>query len=86
MSPRVEVKPEEDARLPILEAEIEREWRNHRPGYVKNLLSANRLRKQVHQTALSCIRVANEYEERGHGADQAREAQQALIHPQRNQS
>jgi len=54
--------------------------------YVKNLLSANRLREQVHQTALSCIRVANEYEERGHGADQAREAQQALIHPQRNQS
>ena len=84
MSPRVEVKPEEDARLPILEAEIEREWRNHRPGYVKNL--GSRMKNQVHETALSCIRIANQYEERGLGADQAREAQQALIHPQLNQS
>ena len=84
MSSQVQVKPEEDARLPILEAQIEREWRQSRPGYVKNLLKEKNLRYQVNQVALSCIRLANQYEERGLGADQAREAQQALIHPQRS--
>ena len=84
MSPQVEVKPEEDARLPILEAQIEREWRQHRPGYVKNLLKENNLKQQVRQTAVACLKLANQYEERGLGADQAREAQQALIHPQRS--
>ena len=29
-SPQLSIKPEEDARLPILEAEIEREWNNYR--------------------------------------------------------
>ena len=84
MSSQVQVKPDEDARLPILEAQIEREWRQSRPGYVKNLLKEKNLRYQVNQVALSCIRLANQYEERGLGADQAREAQQALIHPQRS--
>jgi hypothetical protein len=35
----VTIKPEEDARLPILEAEIEREWNNYRGAYVKRLLA-----------------------------------------------
>ena len=87
MSSQVEVKPEEDARLPILEAEVEREWRNHRPGYVKNLEKENRLQVQVHATALSCVKLLNQYQEKGLNPDQAREAMYTyLIHPQRNQS
>ena len=37
-NPRVSITPEEDTRLPILEAEIEREWCQHRSEYVKSLL------------------------------------------------
>ena len=45
------VSPEEDARLPILEAEIEREWSQHRSGYLKSLKQAGTLKKQLRETA-----------------------------------
>ena len=80
--PKVTVKPEEDARLPVLRAQIEREWNQSRPGYVKNLVRAGRLQEQLRETALQCVKVLQQYEEAGHGADQGREAIQALIHPQ----
>ncbi len=85
-NPQVSIKPEEDARLPILEAQIEREWRQFRPGYVKSLQKTGQFQKQVHETALCCVRVLHQYEERGLGADQGREAMQAFIHPQWDRS
>jgi hypothetical protein len=36
-NPQVSIPPEEDARLPILEAEIETIWRQHAPSLVENL-------------------------------------------------
>ncbi len=84
--PQVTIKPEEDARLPVLEAEIEREWRNHRKVYVKNLLSKGELQSQVQATALQCVRVQDEYQNRGLNPDQAREAMQCLIHPEWDRS
>jgi hypothetical protein len=83
---QIDVKPEEDARLPILEAEIEREWRNHRKAYVKELLSQNRLKSQVHQTALQCVLVLHQYEARGLTPDQGREAMMPLIFPEHDRS
>ena len=83
---RVTVKPEDDARLPILKAQIEREWSQNRKGYVKSLVRAGRLQQQIRETALQCVIVLQQYEEAGHGADQGREAIQSLIHPQLSQS
>lgn len=80
--PRVSVKPEEDARLPILEAQIEREWRRWRKSYVKLLLKEGRFETQVRETALWCIQVMNQYEERGLNPDQGREAARELIFPE----
>jgi len=85
MSPRVEVKPEEDARLPILEAEIEREWRQHRKAFVRELINQNYLQKAIKNTALSCVRVLQEYEAAGHNPDQGREAMRELIFPRQDQ-
>ena len=85
-NPQVTIKPEEDARLPILKAQIEREWRQFRKAYVKELLKNGRLKSQVHATAIWCVQVLHQYEERGLGADQGREAIQALIHPQFDRS
>lgn len=79
---RVSIKPEEDARLPILEAQIEREWRQHRSGYVKSLQKTGQLQKQVHETALWCVHVLHDAENRGLNPDQGRELIQPLIHPQ----
>jgi hypothetical protein len=81
-NPRVPIKPEEDARLPVLEAQIEREWRSGRPGYVKDLIKRGELTSQVHETALDCLKLIHQFEERGLGADQAREAMQSFINPQ----
>jgi len=85
-NPEVTIKPEEDARLPVLEAQIEREWREYRAGYAKSLQKTGRLQMQVRETALCCVRVLHQYEERGLGADQGREAMQAFIHPQWDRS
>lgn len=86
-NPRVSIKPEEDARLPILEAQIEREWRQYRRAYVKSLLKAGQLQEQVHETALQCVRLLHEYQNNGQNPDQAREAMYAyFIHPQRDRS
>jgi hypothetical protein len=84
--PQVTFKPEEDARLPILEAQIEREWRQSRPAYVRSLAKSNSLKSQVHDTALQCVKLLHQYEERGLGADQAREAMQVFINPQFDRS
>jgi hypothetical protein len=85
-NPHVSIKPEEDGRLPILEGQIEREWGNDRPAYLKSLKVSGQFQKQVHETALSCVKVLHQYEERGLGADQGREAIQSLIHPQWDRS
>ena len=81
-APQVTIKPEEDARLPSLKAEIEREWRKSRKGYVKNLEKENRLQEQIKETALQCVKLLHEYQNRGLNPDQGREAIQSLIHPQ----
>jgi hypothetical protein len=74
-------KPEDDARLPILEAEIERQWRSCRTKYLTLLRKEKRLKHQVRETALMCVHVLQQYEANGLGADQGREAIQGLILP-----
>jgi hypothetical protein len=69
-TPQASIPPTEDARLPILEPEIEREWRNCRNGYVKSLLASGKLQEQVKETALWCISVLDEYQSRGLNPDQ----------------
>jgi hypothetical protein len=52
---------------------IERECRQFRPEHVKSLQNTNPLQGQVHQvheTALWCVWVLHQYEERGLRADQ----------------
>jgi FKBP-type peptidyl-prolyl cis-trans isomerase (trigger factor) len=85
-NPQGSIRPEEDARLPILEAQIEREWRQFRSSYVRSLQKTGQLQKQVRETALQCVKVLLQYEEAGHGADQGREAMQVFIHPQWDRS
>lgn len=85
-APQVTIKPEDDARLPILKAQIEREWGQYRPQYVKSLVRAGTLQQQIRETALQCVQVLHEYQNKGMNPDQGREAIQALIHPQLNQS
>lgn len=80
--PQVSIKPEEDARLPILEAEIEATWRAHRPRYVKLLEATGRMQEQVRETALQCVMVLHQYQNKGLNPDQGREAIQPLIMPQ----
>ena len=79
---KVAVKPEEDARLPTLEAEIESHWLQHRKAFVRELRKENRLEKAIKATALDCVKLLHQYQEKGHNPDQAREAMWAyLIHP-----
>jgi len=86
-NPQEPIKPEEDARLPILEAEIEREWRAHRKAFVRELEKQKFLHQAIKNTAIACVELLHQYEKRGHGADQAREAMYAyLIHPQGDRS
>jgi len=80
-NPQEAIKPEEDARLPILEVEIEREWRAHRKAFVRELENQKYLQKAIKNTALSCVQVLQEYEAAGHNPDQGREAMMSLIHP-----
>ena len=79
---KVSIKPEEDVRLPILEAEIDRKWRQYRPAYVKMLQKTNDLQSQVSATAMQCLLVLHQAEERGLGPDQGRELIQDLMLPQ----
>ena len=82
---KVSVKPEEDARLPILEAEIESHWLQHRKAFMRELRKENRLEQAIKATALDCVKLLQQYEESGHGADQAREVMWAyLIHPRQD--
>jgi hypothetical protein len=77
----VSIPPTQDARLPILEAEIETRWRQYRKAYVKDLVRRGRLKEQIKETALWCIRVLNQCQERGLNPDQGRELIQPLIDP-----
>jgi hypothetical protein len=82
---KVSVKPEEDARLLILEAEIERHWLQYRKAYVRELRKENRLEIAIKATALDCVKLLHQYQEKGHNPDQAREAMWAyLIHPRQD--
>lgn len=80
--PQLEVKPEEDARLPLLEAEIETRWRKYRRDYVKDLTKRGELKNQIRRTALCCMEVLNDCEKRGLNPDQGRELIQPLIDPE----
>jgi hypothetical protein len=82
----VTIKPEEDARLPILKARIDREWRLYRPKFVKALEAKGTLHKEIDQTALMCVETLHQYQNAGLNPDQGREAIIPLIHPQRDRS
>jgi hypothetical protein len=79
---KVSIPPEEDARLAPLEGTIESQWEKFRPSYYRSLQQSGQLQATIHQTAIWCIEVLNQYQERGLGADQGREAIQPLIMPQ----
>lgn len=85
-NPDESIPPEEDARLPILEAEIEKEWRQWRPKYVQDLMAKGALQKQIRETALWCIETMNRGASRGMSPDQQREMVRPLIHPQFDRS
>jgi hypothetical protein len=78
---KVTIKPEEDARLPILEAQIETAWIKHRATYYRMLQKNGTLKKQLRETALRCVLVLHQYQEKGLNPDQGREAIQELIVP-----
>jgi len=80
---QVTITPEEDARLPILEARIDRDWKAYRSRYYKNLKADGSLEEEIKSTALICVRVLHQYQNLGLGlgADQAREVVQEIIIP-----
>ena len=79
--PQVSIKPEEDARLPSLEARIDREWSLYRAEWYKHLKADGTLEKEIKQRALWCVEVLHQYEDRGLNPDQGREAIRELIVP-----
>jgi hypothetical protein len=78
---QVTIKPEEDARLPILEAQIETAWIKYRQTYYRMLKKDGTLKKQLRETALQCVLVLHQYQNAGMRPDQGREAIQELIVP-----
>jgi hypothetical protein len=80
--PQVTIPPEEDARLAPLEGDIEYQWREFRPRYFQKLQENGQVESAIHQMALTCIRVLHQYQNKGLGADQGREAIQPLIVPE----
>ena len=78
----LEISPEEDARLPIYESMIEREWFKWRPSYVRQLKAGGTFKREVRATALQCVLVLQQYQKRGLGADMGREAAHSLIVPE----
>ena len=79
--PQTFVKPEEDARLGPLEARIEREWRQFRPKYFREIKASGRLQSEIRHTAIWCIETLNQFEAKGLNPDQGREAIRELILP-----
>ncbi len=76
-----EVPPLEDARYPIYQAIVEREWKKWRPSLVKTLEKDGSLQKQIDDTALMCVTLLQEYQRCGLGPDMGREAAHSLIIP-----
>jgi hypothetical protein len=71
--PQESVKPEDDARLPSLEARIDREWSQFRPKFYKALKTKGELQESIHKTAIWCIETLNQAQENGLNPDQGRE-------------
>ncbi|HTV16111.1 MAG TPA: hypothetical protein VME68_15425 [Acidobacteriaceae bacterium] len=80
-SRQVRQRPDRDARLPVLEERINRDWNQYRPKYYRQLRASGTLRQQIRQTALMCVETLHQYQKRGLNPDQAREAIQELITP-----
>ena len=78
----VDISPEEDARLPIYESIVEREWTRWRPSYVQRLKADGIFESEVRATALQCVHILQEYQKRGLGPDMGREAAHGLIVPE----
>jgi len=79
------VEMEEDARYPIYQAIIEREWRQWRPRYVKLLMAEGSLKQTVDQMALMCVHTLQQCEKCELGPDQGRELVNQMIIPQDDQ-
>lgn len=80
-NPNAPVGPKIDARLGPLMARIEREWRQFRPAYYRELEEGGTLRESIRSTALWCLETLNQFETKGLNPDQAREAIQEMINP-----
>lgn len=83
--PQVSIPPQEDARLPILEAKIDRQWQQFRPKYYRELKAKGTLQQQIRQTALMCVETLHQFQNKGLSPDQGREAIQSLIIPPQDQ-
>ncbi len=70
---QVTLPPEEDARLPILEAEIESFWMRSRPKYLKSLKANGTLKSTLRDVALDSVRILHRAQNRGLNPDQGRE-------------
>lgn len=79
---QVTVKPEDDARLSILEAQIDRDWSLYRKSYYRELKRSGKLQQAIRETALWCMEILHQFQNRGLNPDQAREVIQELIVPQ----
>lgn len=77
----VDIPPREDARYPLDQAIIEREWGQWRPRYVKLLVAEGSLKQSVDQMALMCVHTLQQCERRGLGPDQGRELVNDMIIP-----
>jgi len=78
---KVSIAPEDDARLPILEAQIENQWMQYRQSYCRMLKKDGSLQREIKRTALNCVLALHQAEERGLNPDQGRELIRDLIIP-----
>jgi hypothetical protein len=85
-NPQVSIPPEEDARLPILEAEIETIWRQHAPSLIENLERSGELQRVLRDRARQCVIVLHQCQNAGLNPDQGREATWPLTEPRQRRS
>ena len=78
---KVSIAPQDDARLPILEAQIKNQWMRHRQSYYRMLNKDGSLEREIKRTALHCLLVLHQAEERSLNPDQGRELIRELIIP-----
>jgi len=65
--------PQEDARLPVLRASADANWRQHNPELVEQLEKSGSMNRLLDSAAERAVNVLQQAEERGVPANQAEE-------------